>query len=52
MKLGNFLIRPDTKKWDHRREVTNWEEYLGGIAGLYELIMVTLTFIFGQYIYF
>ena len=34
----------------HRREVTSWEEYLGDIAGLYELIIVSMSLLFGKMI--
>ena len=34
----------------YEREVIRWEEYLGGIAGMYDLLLLINTFIFGGFI--
>ena len=44
------MIRPDKKMMLYKREVLSWEEFLGDIAGLYELIIVTLSLLFGKVI--
>jgi hypothetical protein len=37
---------------EHEREVIQLEEFLGSIAGMYDLIMYFIFFMFGQYIDF
>ena len=34
----------------YEREVTKFEEYLGGIAGMYDLLLLFDIFIFGNFI--
>ena len=34
----------------YEREVIRWEEYLGGIAGMYDLFLSILMLFFGNYI--
>jgi len=37
---------------EHNREVIQVDEFLGGVAGMYDLLMYLIFFVFGQYISF
>lgn len=51
-RIARLIYRNDDTQWEHEREVIQMEEFLGTIAGMYDLLMYGLLFIFGDYINF
>lgn len=51
-RIARLIYRNDDLQMEHEREVIQLEEFLGSIAGMYDLIMYAIFFIFGSYIDF
>lgn len=47
-----ILYRNDELQMEHEREVIQASDFLGNIAGMYDLIMYVIAAIFGKYIDF
>ena len=51
-KIAELYFRLDVTIKDHVREVTQIDEFLDSVAGIFDLLMLILGFIFGGYISF
>ena len=48
--IFEIYIFNKAKMVSYEREVIRWEEYLGGIAGMFDLLLLIVTFISGSFI--
>lgn len=51
-RIARLIYRNDEIHIEHLREVLQLESYLGSIAGMYDLLMYFIFFVFGSYIDF
>ena len=51
-RIARMIFRNDEVSLVHTREVIQLEEYLGSIAGMFDLIMYFILIFFGSYINF
>lgn len=51
-RIGRLIYRNDESMMKHERVVIQFENFLGDIAGVYDLLMLFFMFIFGDYIDF
>lgn len=51
-RIARLIYRNDDITFSHEREVIQLEDFLGSIAGMYDLIMYFICFFFGSYIDF
>jgi len=50
LRIARMIYRNEETMMEHEREVIQLDEFLGAVAGVYDLMMYAIFFIFGQYI--